>query len=349
MALPILAEARYSQGMLGAIDSDTLAFIRALPKTETHLHLEGALPWELLRTLDPDRYRETPLSWRDDYRFPSFARFDEELLSYVFAWFTTPERYYEAAKVIFARHLEQNVRYVECSFASGVMEFGGVNGEAAADAIHAAVPSGITLRLFMGIHRNGWTDRSRPFLERCLEWRGLDGIDLHGFEGVPLESWAGEFWQRAREAGKFTKAHAGEFAGPESVRQILDELQVRRIEHGVRTIEDPALVARLAREGIALDICPISNLKLAVVPSLREHPLRALLDAGIVCTVNTDDPIVFGNTLTQEYAVLASEMGFSRKELAQVARNGFQVALCDPSVVAAEVAQLDGILAGLAD
>jgi adenosine deaminase len=299
----------------------------------------------MLQTLDPDRYRNPPSSWRDDYRFPSFARFDEELLSYVFAWFNSPERYYRAAKAIFARHREQNVRYVECSFASGVMEFGGVDGEAAAAAIHDAVPSGITLRLFMGIHRNGWTDRSRPFLERCLEWKGLDGIDLHGFEGNPLEPWTADFWRGAREAGKHTKAHAGEFSGPESVREVLDQLKVKRIEHGVRSIEDPELVERLVREGIALDVCPISNLKLAVVPSLRDHPLRALMEAGVVCTVSTDDPIVFGNSLTQEYAVLASELGFSRRELAQISLNGFRVALCDPSVVAGEVAQLEGILA----
>jgi adenosine deaminase len=331
--------------MLGATDPDTLAFIRALPKTETHLHLEGALPWDLLRTLDPDRHRTPPSAWRDDYRFPSFARFDEELLRYAFAWFTSPERYYEAAKAVFARHLEQNVRYVECSFASGVLEFGGVDGEAVSEAIHSAVPTGITLRIFMGIHRNGWTDRSRPFLERCLEWKRLDGIDLHGYERIPLEAWTAEFWSQAREAGKHTKAHAGEFSGPESVREVLDTLHVQRIEHGVRSIEDPALVERLARGKIALDLCPISNLKLGVVPSLREHPIRSLIDAGVVCTVSTDDPIIFGNTLTQEYAVLASELGFSKRELAQVALNGFRIALCDPSVVAAEVTQLEGILA----
>jgi adenosine deaminase len=129
------------------------------------------------------------------------------------------------------------------------------------------------------------------------------------------------------------------------VREVLDQLKVKRIEHGVRSIEDPELVERLVREGIALDVCPISNLKLAVVPSLRDHPLRALMEAGVVCTVSTDDPIVFGNSLTQEYAVLASELGFSRRELAQISLNGFRVALCDPSVVAGEVAQLEGILA----
>lgn len=315
-------------------DSETLDFIRALPKTETHLHLEGALPWELLRTVDSVRYGSPPASWEGAFRFRSFAHFEEELLGYVFAWFVSPERYFEAAQAIFARHLAQNVKYVECSFASGVIEFGGVDGRAVAEAIRAAVPDGLTVRIFMGVHRNGYTERSRPFLDGCPTWPELDGLDLHGSETLRLEPWTAELWQRAREAGKYTKAHAGEFGGPESVREVLDRLCVRRIEHGVRSIEDPELVARLRNEEIALDLCPISNVKLGVVPSLAEHPIRQFLDAGIVCTLSSDDPISFGNTLTDEYAALSSAMGFSRRELAEVAENGFRVALWAPEASA---------------
>ncbi len=327
------------------IDPDTLAFIEALPKTETHLHIEAALPWALLRSTDPERYANPPASWHDDFRFRSFEHFEEELLGYVFAWFTSPERYYEGARAIFAEHLRQNVKYVECSFASGVLEFGGVDGEGVVDAIRAAAPDGLEVRIFMGIHRNGRTDRSRSFLDACLGWRNLDGLDLHGLETVPLEPWTAELWRDARAEGKYTKAHAGEFAGPESVWRALDELGVTRIEHGTRSVEDPALVERLAREGVALDMCPISNVKLAVVPSLAEHPIRRLLDAGVVCTVSSDDPISFGNTLTDEYRALAGGLGFTRGELARVARNGFRVALCEPEVVAQWVAELDEVAA----
>jgi adenine deaminase len=323
------------------VDGDALAFIEALPKTETHLHLEGALPWELLRRLDAGRFRDPPASWRGDFRFESFQHFEDELLGYVFAWFDSPERYHEAARAIFATHVAQNVKYVECSFASGVLEFGGVDGEAVTEAIRAAVPDGLEVRIFMGIHRNGRTDRSRSFLDACLDWGELDGLDLHGLETVPLEPWTAELWQAARAAGKHTKAHAGEFAGAESVRQVLDELGVRRIQHGTRSVEDPAVVDRLARDGIALDMCPISNLKLGVAPTLAEHPIRRLLDAGVVCTVSTDDPISFGNTLTDEYLALASHLDFSRAELAQVALNGFRVALCDAEVTAPWVAELE--------
>ena len=110
--------------MTPAPSSPLSDFIQRLPKTETHLHIEGALPWELLHQLDPKRFAQPPASWAGDFRYKSFEHFERELLDMAFAWFTSPERYYEAAKIIFQRHLEQNVRYVETSFASGVIEFG---------------------------------------------------------------------------------------------------------------------------------------------------------------------------------------------------------------------------------
>jgi adenosine deaminase len=144
-----------------------------------------------------------------------------------------------------------------------------------------------------------------------------------------LESWTGEMWQRMREAGKFTNAHAGEFMGPEFIRQALDELKITRIEHGVRAGEDPRLVERLVREKISLDICPISNLKLQVVPSLDQHPVRKLFDAGVTVTINSDDPFFFGNSLSEEYYAITEELDFTRLELVQLARNGFELALWD--------------------
>ncbi len=325
-------------------DPDLLRFIRSLPKTETHLHLEGALPWEMLHDLDPARFPEPPASWADDFRFDSFAHFDAELLGMAMHWFTSPERYHEAAKVIFRGHLDQNVKYVETSFASGAVEFGGIDGAAVAEAIRAAVPDGLTVRIFMAMHRNGYSQSSRGSVEDSVRWEHLDGIDLHGDESVPLDSWAPRLWRRAAGEGKHVKAHAGEFGGAGSVRQVVDELGVRRVQHGIRAIEDPALVRRLAEEGVALDVCPISNVKLRVVPGFEGHPLRSLLDAGVVCTVSSDDPISFGNTLTDEYVVLAERMGFTRGELAAVARNGFRVALCDPMFLEPHVRELDALV-----
>lgn len=301
-------------------------FVQSLPKTETHLHLEGALPLELLRQVRPE-FAEPPISWAHNFKFRDFAHFEKELLDMAFSWFTSPVRYHEAAKVIFARLAAQNVKYLETSFASGVIEFGGLNGKEVLGAIRAAVPDGLEVRVFLGIHHNGAGPTMMPVLEEALGWGDLAGIDLHGFEDAPIEPWTAPYWAAARQAGKYTKAHAGEFMGADFVQKIMDELQPSRIEHGVRAVENPAVVRELIRRGIALDMCPISNHKLMPGISLANHPIRRLFDAGVKVTVSTDDPICFGNRINDEYGALAARSGFTRKELVQLARNGFDVAL----------------------
>ena len=303
-------------------------FLSRLPKTETHLHIEGALPWDLLNTLDPKAFPTPPASWDDHYKFANFAEFEKALLDMAFAWFKTPERYHEAASQIFNRlYEEERVRYVETSFASGMIEHLGLDGSAVADAIKSAAPAGLTVNVFMGIHHNGFTERSRPFIEDCLKWKSLDGLDLHGTETMPLEPWTAKVWKRAREAGKRTKAHAGEFAGPEFVWQVVEELGVTRIQHGVRAIESPKLVKHLRDIGAVLDVCPISNVKLGVVERMEDHPIRELFKSGITCTLSTDDPVSFGNTLSEEYTALHQQCGFSYADLGELAANGFRHAL----------------------
>ena len=303
-------------------------FLDRLPKTETHLHIEGALPWDCINELDSGRFPKPPLSWDDDYKFGSFSEFEGALLEMACAWFTSPGRYHEAARRIFDRlSREENVRYIETSFASGMIEHLGLDGEEVAAAIRAAAPTGVPVRVFMGIHHDGYTDQSRSFIEESLEWESLDGLDLHGTETTPLEPWTADLWRRARAKGKRTKAHAGEFCGPEFIRQVIEELGVRRIQHGVRAIESPKLVADLCETGAILDICPISNVKLGVVPRMAEHPIRELFQAGVTCTVSTDDPISFGNTLEQEYTALYTELGFRYSELGELAANGFRHAI----------------------
>lgn len=322
--------------------SDLTSFIQALPKTETHLHIEGALPFELLQRVRPE-FRQPPASWARDFKFRDFAHFEEELLAMAFSWYTTPERYHEAAKIIFAGHLRQNVRYVETSFASGVVEFLGLDGKEVLAAIRAAVPAGLEVRVFLGIHHNGAGPKMLPVLDQALGWRDLAGIDLHGTEDFPIEPWTAPYWAAARKAGKKTKAHAGEFLGAAFVRRILDELQPDRIEHGVRAAEDPSLLAEIKRRGVALDVCPISNHKLMPGATLETHPIRALFDAGVTVTVSTDDPISFGSTITDEYVALAERCGFSRQELSRLAKNGWQVADVPAATRAAMLAEIDRV------
>ena len=305
---------------------DSLSFAQSLPKTETHLHIEGALPLELLRRVRPE-FATPPPSWSHNFKFRDFGHFEKELLDMAFSWFTSPARYHEAAKVIFARLASQNVKYLETSFASGALEFLGLNGREVLSAIHSAVPDGLEVRIFLGIHHNGAGPKMMPVLEEALGWKELAGIDLHGFEDAPLEAWTAPYWEAARQAGKYTKAHAGEFMGADFVQRIIDELKPSRIEHGVRAIENPAVVRELIKRGIALDMCPISNHKLMPGISFANHPIRRLFDAGVKVTISTDDPISFGNRINDEYVALADKGGFSRPELVQIARNGFEVAL----------------------
>lgn len=300
------------------------AFLADLPKTETHLHIEGALPFHFVHEADPVTYPKVPASWADDFKFRSFAHFEEELLAMVAQWYHSPERYYTAASEVFDKLYHQHgVRYVECSFASGIIEFIGGDGSANATAIKSAAPDGMDVRVFMGIHHPGYNQRTVAWIDDSVNWPDLDGIDLHGPEDQPMGDWAPMLWSRFQAAGKRTKAHAGEFCGPDFVRYALDSLGVKRIQHGVRSVESPELVERLSREGVVLDVCPISNVKLDVVPSMREHPIRRLFDAGVCCTISTDDPISFGNNLTEEYVALYQDLGFTLEELGQIARNGF--------------------------
>jgi len=285
-------------------DPSLRGFIQSLPKTETHLHFEGALPFELLQRVRPE-FNRPPASWATDFKFRDFAHFEKELLDMAFSWFTSAARYHEAARLIFARLVAQNVKYVETSFASGVIEFLGLDGREVLAGIRAAVPSGLEVRVFLGIHHNGAGPKMLPVLEEALGWPDLAGIDLHGTESFPLEPWTADYWAAARQAGKYTKTHAGELMGADFVRRVLDELQPQRLEHGVRSLEDPGVVAEIIRRGIALDVCPISNHKLIPGITLATHPIRQLFDAGVKVTISTDDPISFGSTLVDEYAALA--------------------------------------------
>lgn len=320
-------------------------FIQALPKTETHLHIEGALPYELLHAWQPEKFPLKPYFHAQDFRYSSFSKFDEVLLGHALPWFISAERYYEAAKAVFARHVAQNVRYVETSFHLPVSGFINVPAREIIAAIRAAVPSGLEVRIFAGMLRTDYTGPMRRTIDQLEDWDELTGVDLHGFEQVPTEPWTAKIWERLRGAGKITKCHAGEFDGAHRVREAIEELGVTRVQHGVRAIEDPRVVALAVERGVAFDVCPQSNVRLCVAPSLPEHPLRRLLQAGVRCTISTDDPLVFANTLNDEYAALATKAQFTRAELAQLARNGWAVARVSESMRRQMIADVESLAA----
>jgi len=319
-------------------------FIQSLPKTETHLHIEGALPYELLRAWRPETYPENPYFHAPEFRYPSFPKFDEILLGHALPWFVSAERYHEAAKAIFAKHVAQNVSYVETSFHLPVTGFIGVPGPEIIAAIRAAVPAGLEVRIFAGMARTDYTGPMQAVIDDLGNWDGLAGVDLHGLESLPNEPWTAKVWARLRGEGKTTKAHAGEFGGADRVREAIEVLGATRIQHGVRAVEDATVVALAAERGVTFDVCPLSNVKLKVVPSLKEHPLRALTEAGVRCTISTDDPLVFGNRLNDEYVALADEAGFTWAELGRLAKNGWEVADVPAAKRAAMVAEIDRLV-----
>ncbi len=325
-------------------DASLSAFIHRLPKTESHLHIEGALPYALLQHLDPAQFAAPQACWAADFKWGSFEDFEAHLIEHALLWFTSAERYHEAANLIFKQHLEQNVRYVETSFHAGMIEYTGVPGPEILAAIRSAVPAGLEVRVFMGMSRNSYTEQLGPVLEECVNWEGLTGIDLHGVEYLPLEAWTPRLWSRARAAGLVTKAHAGEFGPSGHVREAIEHLGVRRIQHGVRAVEDPAVVQLALDQDVTFDVCPISNVKLDVVDSLAAHPIREFFDRGLRCTISTDDPFSFGNTVEAEYHALAQELDFTRRELAQLAKNGFAVAAVDAPTRSKWMAEVDALL-----
>ena len=326
-------------------DQKLKAFIQALPKTETHLHIEGALPYELLHAWQPGRFPTNPPFRSANYRFENFPAFDEVLLGHALPWFTSAERYHKAAKAVFARHVAQNVRYVETSFHLPVSGFIGVPAREIIAAIRTAAPKGLEVRIFAGMLRTDYHDATQAVIDDLHNWDELAGVDLHGFEQTPTEPWTAKVWERLRTAGKITKVHAGEFDGASRVREAIEMLGSSRVQHGVRAIEDPAVLALARERRVTFDVCPISNVKLGVYASLREHPLRQLMQAGVNCTVSTDDPLTFANTITDEYLALAKELNFTKAELAQIAKNGWAVADVPQAIRNTAVAEVNRLAA----
>ena len=305
------------------------SFVRSLPKTETHLHVEGAMPYELLHAWRPAVYPAIADFHHPDYRFESFPEFDRILLGHALPWFVSAERYYESARLMFAKQVVENVRYVETSFHLPVTQFIQVPGQEIIAAIRSAVPPGLEVRIFAGMLRSDYHGAMQGVIDDLENWDDLAGVDLHGFEQVPTQAWTAGVWSRLRQAGKITKCHAGEFDGAHRVREAIEQLGVTRVQHGVRAIEDPAVVELARARGVTFDVCPISNVRLKVVPSIDRHPLRALMTAGVRCTISTDDPLVFGNTVGDEYCALVQDGGFRKDELVRLVQAGWEIADLD--------------------
>jgi adenosine deaminase len=320
----------------------TREFIRALPKAELHLHLEGAVPWAMVRAQAGDDLPERPPWSGEGFRFDDFMQFRGAMQTCM-GCLVDARAYGAVAGAVFRDLAAQNVRYVEVSFDIVRVLDKRVEIADVVAAMVAAAPPGFTARVFAAFSQHK-PDRTPPAVaEMVLAAPGLGGISLHGDESLQSTAHFADVFAEARRRGLSTKAHAGELAGAASVAKVLALLGVQRIEHGVRAAEDPALVDRLAADGITLDVCPWSNVRLGVVPDLAAHPIRRLHDRGVRMTINTDDPTVFGRTLSQELVSVVEDLGFSLAEVARLQANAFAVAAMPAAARAAALAEIEAL------
>ncbi len=299
-------------------------FLRALPKAELHLHLEGSIEPETLHELDP----ATPL---DEFRtLYHYADFDAFLRAFgaIGKRLRTPEDYALITRRLLERLEAQNVRYAEIIIAAGVVLWKGQDFAPIFDAVRgAARASSVEVHWILDAVRQFGVAHVRAVAELAAARAG-DGVIAFGIGGSEERGPAALFaepFALAKSAGLHLTAHAGESMGPESIWDAL-ELGAERIGHGIAATQDADLMRELRERNIPLEICITSNLVTGVVKRIEDHPVRRLFDAGVPITINTDDPAMFGCTLTGEFELAARVFGFSEAELRGIAQNGFRYA-----------------------
>jgi adenosine deaminase len=315
-------------------------FIRALPKTELHVHIEGTLEPELVFALAAKH--GIGLGYRNAAELRAAYRFTD-LQSFLDIYYTSATVLRDAAdfhamtSAYLRRAHADGIVHVEVFFdpqahtARGVPL--GVVMQGLTQALkEAQAQTGITHRLIMCFLRHLPAEDAMQTLEQALPWRDhLVGVGLDSSErGHPPSQFTAVF-ERARSLGLLAVAHAGEEGPPAYIEEALDLLHVRRIDHGVRCVEDPLLVARLARERVPLTVCPLSNIRLGVFHRMADHNLKILLDQGLCVTVNSDDPAYFGGYLLDNYLAVATALELSRAQLAQLARNSIEASFLEPA------------------
>ena len=320
-----------------------------LPKAELHLHIEGTLEPELAFAL-AERNRVTlPYASVDDLRRAYDFRDLQSFLDLYYATMAvlrTERDFEDLATGYFARAHAQGVVHAEIFFDPQAHTARGVPFGTVIDGLWSALRDarrryGITAKLIMCFLRDLTEESAFATLEQALPFGdrivavGLDSAEV----GHPPSKFARVF-ERARAEGWRTVAHAGEEGPPAYVWEALDVLKVSRVDHGVRSLEDPRLVERLRRERVPLTVCPLSNVKLRVVRELAEHPLRRMLDAGLVATVNSDDPAYFGGYAGENLAAVANALHLSDDLLATLARNSFEASFVEPAERAALLARI---------
>jgi adenosine deaminase len=310
-----------------------------MPKAELHLHLEGTIAPETLWAMAERNHVALPVGTLAElmtlYEFESFAKFIDLWLA-MCACLKTPADYEQMVNGFLAECARQNIRYVEAHFTPYNHEVLGIGGRRALDVVTRRLETneaagGPVVRLITDIPSESAAE-SGPYTATLLEQEanplvvalGLGGPE----EGFP-RTLVAPYFARARKAGYEVVAHAGETAGPDHVRQAVLDLQVARVQHGVRAVEDEATLRLLAERDICCDVALTSNECLKVFPGVRAHPLRRMIAAGVPVTLSTDDPPFFSTDLVREYARANDELGLTPAELWQINLNGLRYGLAE--------------------
>jgi adenosine deaminase len=304
-----------------------------MPKAELHIHVEGSLEPEMM----------FEIAARNGVRL-RYGSVEELRKAYEFADLQSfLDLYYEGTRVLLfekdfheltlaylRKAVSQGVRHAEIFFDPQAHTSRGVPFETAITGIHRALIDGkrllgVSSHLIMCFLRHLSAEEATRTLHQALPYREwIVGVGLDSSEvGHPPEAFVAVF-EEAAGHGFRRVAHAGEEGPPEYIRQALDELGAERIDHGVRCMEDPGLVRRLKEERVPLTVCPLSNMRLRVFPSIGEHPVRRMLREGLNVTVNSDDPAYFGGYVAENYSAVRDGLGFSAEEFRAVAENSFR-------------------------
>ena len=335
---------------------DLAAFIRALPKAELHLHLEGSLEPEMMFALA--RRNKVAIPFKDVEAVRAAYAFSnlQDFLDIYFQGANVllhEQDFYDLTYAYLQRVNQDGVRHVEVFFDPQGHTDRGVPFEVVLGGIDRALKDaeaklGITSKLILCFLRHLDEDsafrtlrQAEPFLDRIAAI-GLDSSEV----GFPPSNFARVF-AKAGEMGLRKVAHAGEEGPPSYVYEALDILKIERVDHGNRALEDEALIQRIAQNQITLTVCPLSNLKLCVVNDLKQHPLKRMLDLGLRATVNSDDPAYFGGYVLDNYLQTAQALKLSQQDLITLARNSFLGSFLSAAEQKPHLDAIEAITAGL--
>lgn len=331
-------------------------FIQTLPKAELHIHLEGTLEPELhFKLADRNRIKLSYQTVEDLHTAYHFKDLQSFLDLYYLGTrvLVTAQDFYDLTWAYLERAHKQNVRYAEIFFDPQTHTDRGIAFTTIMEGIEQALSDAkkqfnLSTKLIMCFLRDHSISSAAETLEHALLFkRSIVAIGLDSAEINNPPSKFEQVFADARRHDFLTVAHAGEEGPPDYIRQALDLLKVSRIDHGIRCMEDDALVDRLISEQIPLDVCPLSNIKLCVFKSMHDHPIKKMLNAGLRVTVNSDDPAYFGGYINENYIAADNALDFTKQEIHQLVKNGFLSSFLSDSEKDNYISELDMVAKGI--